>query len=58
ILTSVIRNTDDPVVADRMHGHAEAAGIDWYHSWKDRQYSWMGSTLVTNVSGSAAAIAR
>jgi hypothetical protein len=58
ILTSVIRSTDDPVVADRLHGHAEAAGVDWYHSWKDRQYSWMGSTLFSNVSGSAEAIGR
>ncbi|MGK7311512.1 MAG: DUF5916 domain-containing protein [Candidatus Longimicrobiales bacterium M2_2A_002] len=58
ILTSVVRSTDDPVVADRLHSHAETAGIDWYHSWKDREYSWMGSTLVSNVAGSAAAIAR
>ncbi|MEJ2503221.1 MAG: DUF5916 domain-containing protein, partial [Gemmatimonadota bacterium] len=40
------------------HGHAEAAGFDWYHSWKDREYSWMGSTLVSNVSGTAEAIGR
>jgi hypothetical protein len=58
ILTSVIRSTSDPVVADRLHGHAEAAGFDWYHSWKDREYSWMGSTLVSNVSGTAEAIGR
>ncbi len=58
ILTSVARRTADPVVSDRLHGHAEAAGLDWYHTWHRREYSWMGSTLVTNVAGSAAAIDR
>lgn len=57
IVTSVVRRTDDPVVRDRLHGHAEAVGIDWHHTWHDREYSWMGSTLLTNVNGSAAAVA-
>lgn len=58
ILTSVVRRTDDPVVRDRLHGHAEAVGLDWHHTWKDREYSWMGSTLFSNVSGSPEAVAR
>ncbi len=58
ILTSVTRRTGDPGVADRLHRHAEAAGVDWYHTWHGRDYSWMGSTLLTNVSGSPAALER
>ncbi len=58
ILTSVARRTGDPIVSERLHGHAEAAGVDWYHTWHRREYSWMGSTLVTNVAGSAEAIDR
>jgi hypothetical protein len=58
ILTSVARRTADPVVADRLHGHAEAVGFDWRHTWKGREYSWMGSTLVTNVAGSPEAVLR
>lgn len=58
IVTSVSRRTGDPVVAQRLHRHAEAAGLDWHHKWHGREYSWMGSTLVTNVAGSPAALQR
>jgi hypothetical protein len=58
IVTSVARSTGDPVVEDRLHTHAEAAGLDWYHTWQGREYSWMGSTLFTNVAGSPAALER
>jgi len=58
IVTSMARRTGDPVVNDRLHSHAEAAGFDWHHTWHDREYSWMGSTLMTNVSGSPEALAR
>jgi hypothetical protein len=58
ILTSVARRTGDPIVEDRLHRHAEAAGLDWYHTWHGREYSWMGSTLLTNVTGSPAALER
>ena len=58
ILTSTARRTADAVVDDRLHGHAEALGVDWQHSWNGRAYSWMGSALLSNVAGSAAAIAR
>ena len=58
ILTSVIRGTDDPMVADRLHSHAEAAGFDWTHTWDNRTYGWMGSVLFSSVAGSPEAIAR
>lgn len=58
IVTSTLRETDDPVVSERLRSHAEAAGVDWNHTWRGRTYSWMGSALVSNVAGSAAAIAR
>ncbi|MFP4624064.1 MAG: DUF5916 domain-containing protein, partial [Gemmatimonadota bacterium] len=58
IATSVVRRTDDPVVGERLSSHAEAAGFDWHHTWAGREYSWMGSTLVTSVAGSPEAIER
>ncbi len=58
ILTSTARRLDDPVVRGRLRSHAEAAGLDWHHTWRQREYSWMGSALVSNVSGSPEAIAR
>ncbi len=58
ILTSTLRDRSDGVVSDRLHGHAEAVGLDWRHYWHDRDYSWMGGVLLSNVAGSPAAIAR
>ncbi len=57
ILTSTIRRTRDTLVSDRLRSHAEAAGLDWKHTWHGRDYSWMGSALVSSVAGSPAAIA-
>ena len=57
IVTSVARSMNDSVVSDRLRGHAEEAGIDWRHAWHGREYSWMGSALLSNVGGSAQAIA-
>jgi hypothetical protein len=58
ILTSTARQTADSIVSDRLHSHAEAAGFDWTHTWRRREYSWMGSVLASSVAGSPAAIAR
>lgn len=58
ILTSTIRQTGDPMVQDRLRSHAEAAGIDWYHSWNRRNYSWMGTTILSNIGGSPEAMSR
>lgn len=58
VFTSVLRNLDDTIVSDRLRSHAEAAGIDWNHRWAQRNYSWMGSIVGSNVAGSTAAIAQ
>ena len=57
ILTSTYRQTHDSLVRDQLRSHAEAGGLDWKHTWHQREYSWMGSALVSNVAGSPAAIA-
>lgn len=58
ILTSTARRIGDPLVREHLRSHAEAGGVDWYHTWSGRRYSWMGSALVSNVGGSAGAIGR
>ncbi len=58
ILTSTVRNTTDSVVSGRLHRHAEALGLDWRQYWHNRDYSWMGSMLVSSIAGSADVIAR
>ncbi len=58
IVTSTARSMNDPVVEDRLRSHAEALGVDWRHAWHQREYSWMGSVLASNVAGSPEAIAR
>jgi hypothetical protein len=57
ILTSTYRQTRDSLVRDQLRGHAEAGGVDWKHTWHQREYSWMGSALVSSVAGSPGAIA-
>ena len=57
VVTSTARQLDDPAEKDRLRSHAEAAGFDWTHSWHGRQYSWMGTALLSSVSGSPEAIA-
>ncbi len=58
MVTSVDRQIgSDTIVGDRLRSRAEAAGLDWYHTWHRRDYDWMGSVLVSNVAGSPAAIA-
>ncbi|MDE3172442.1 MAG: carbohydrate binding family 9 domain-containing protein [Gemmatimonadota bacterium] len=57
IVTSVERQIGDSVVGDRLRSHAEAAGLDWKHTWQRHEYSWMGSMLVSSVEGSPSAIA-
>ncbi|NNM07352.1 MAG: carbohydrate binding family 9 domain-containing protein [Gemmatimonadetes bacterium] len=58
ILTSTARRLEEGPVKDRLRSHAEAVGLDWRHTWRDREYSWMGSALVSNVAGSPEAMAR
>ncbi|MEX2582728.1 MAG: DUF5916 domain-containing protein [Gemmatimonadota bacterium] len=58
IVTSTARRTSDPLVRDRLRSHAEALGFDWVHTWNRRNYSWMGSTIFSNIGGSPQAITR
>lgn len=59
IVTSTVRRLDgDSAVADRLRGHATAAGVDWVHRWHRREYAWRGSVVGSDVAGSPAAIAR
>jgi hypothetical protein len=54
--TSTLRQLDDTVVSNRLRRRAEAGGIDFNHSWHQRQYSWIGSLLVSDVGGTPSAI--
>jgi len=56
VFTSTLRKLGDTVVADRLRSHAEASGIDWNHRWAQRNYSWMGSVVLSDVAGSTAAM--
>lgn len=58
IVTSVDRFTDDSLAQARIPGHARSAGIDWFNSWKNREYNFMGQFAVSDVSGSAPAVLR
>ncbi len=57
VLTSTARQLNDTVLSDRLRSHAEATGIDFRHFWKNHDYSWMGTALVSDVGGSVKAIA-
>jgi hypothetical protein len=54
--TSTLRQLNDTVIADRLRRRAEAGGIDFNHSWHQRQYSWIGSILASDVAGTSSAI--
>jgi hypothetical protein len=57
MLTSADRQLSDTILSDRLRSHAEAVGLDWDHTWHQRDYSWMGSLAASNVAGSTQAIA-
>jgi hypothetical protein len=54
--TSTLRQLDDTVIADRLRRRAEAGGLDFDHTWHQREYSWIGSILTSDVGGTPAAI--
>ena len=58
MLTSVIRDTDEPLLKSRLNSHSEAVGFDWNARWKNRSYSFFGNVAFTNNSGDPAAIER
>lgn len=58
VLTSVRRRLDDPVMRDRLRSGAEAAGLDFFTTWRERNYSFMSSAVISQVVGSPSAILR
>ena len=58
IATSVDRFTSDSLAEARLPSAARSAGIDWFASWKDRAYSFMGQFALSDVRGSELAIQR
>jgi hypothetical protein len=58
IATSVLRNFDDPALADFMNDHSEGFGLDGEYWWGDRTYHLLFSSAFTNISGSPEAILR
>ena len=58
MVTSVIRDTDEPLLKSRLNAHSEAAGFDWNARWKNRSWSFAGNLAFTSNSGDAAAINR
>jgi hypothetical protein len=59
IATSTVRRLEgDSLATATLRAHAEVVGIDWQHTWHNRDYSWEGAVVGSNVAGSASAIAR
>jgi len=56
MVTSTVRRLDTDTLRDSLHTHAEAGGIDFLHTWNNRNYSLMGNFSVTDVAGSPTAI--
>ena len=58
IFTSTLRRMGgDTVAANRLRDRASALGMDWRHTWHNREYRWMGSMIASDVGGTPAAIA-
>lgn len=58
MVTSVVRDLDDPLLKSRLNSHSEAVGFDWNARWKNRSWSWVGNLAFTNNSGDTAAVQR
>ncbi|HAT65412.1 MAG TPA: hydrolase, partial [Flavobacteriaceae bacterium] len=54
IFTATTRNMADNL--QFLHSHAYSGGLDFQHNWKDRKYYVEGSSVISNVRGSAEAI--
>jgi len=54
--TSTLRQLNDTVIADRLRRNAEVGGLDFNYFWHQRTYSWIGSTLFSDVGGTTSAI--
>jgi len=58
ILTSVDRFSDDSLIEARLSKSARSAGIDWFASWKNRSWDFMGQFAGSDVRGSELAMQR
>ncbi|MEO8194070.1 MAG: DUF5916 domain-containing protein, partial [Gemmatimonadales bacterium] len=58
ILTSVDRFTSDSLADARLPSAARSLGFDWFTSWKNRAYSFMGQYALSDVRGSTLAMQR
>jgi len=56
MLTSTVRNLDNPILADSLHRHAEALGGDFFTTWANRHYSLMGNFALSDVGGTPQSI--
>jgi hypothetical protein len=57
MVTAVNRDIQDPAL-DFLHDSAYTAGIDFYHSWKNRSYFISAKSIFSLVQGSKQAILR
>jgi hypothetical protein len=56
--TSTVRSLGgDSVLTAQLRDNATVLGMDWSHSWHNREYRWRGTLVGSDVSGSANAIA-
>ncbi len=58
LLTAVNRELDDPALAGLLRRDSYLAGLDFTHSWKQREWSLDGAVARSSVFGTPAAIAR
>jgi len=58
LLTAVNRDLDDPALAELLRRDSYLGGIDFTHSWKQREWSLDGAIARSSVFGTPAAIAR
>ncbi len=58
VATSTVRRlAGDSVLTSQLRSTASVAGLDWSHAWHNRTYRWRGSMALSDVRGSASAIA-
>lgn len=58
LLTAVNRDLDDPALAELLRRSSYLAGMDFTHSWRQREWSVDGAVARSSIFGTPAAIAR
>ena len=58
IVTAVTRKVGDPALRDLLHSDAYVAGLDFSHTWGNREWFVNGSLVGSRVAGSSEAILR